>query len=306
MMEIVGNHNFELITKTNDENNHLMFESYESADYSKEIEKNEFSSSFTSIFLYSYLIYDSEESEKNKIYYNDSNDKIDIQKNSKIANTKITNSLSEENNNSDILKKKKSRGRKTKNSEERGTHNKNSFDNITRKIKVLPLKSFLNYFNNKIKDIYKESELKSSWKLEKLNQLQVSKANLEYNRIFFQKTLKEIFSENITSKWKIKDKDHNKRIINNLLNEEDETKRKIFEKILNSTFLDLLKYLRGEKEGLEYFEGLKFDELMWSKKIKDKNYYKEFIYTMNNIEKLIHEKKSRKRNIIKICIFINV
>ena len=202
--------------------------------------------------------------------------------------------------------KKKSRRRKTKDSEERGFHNKISFDNMTRKIKVLPLKSFLDYFNKKIKDIYKESELKSSWKLEKLNQLQVSKANLEYNRIFFQKTLKEIFSDNITSKWKIKDKDHNKRIINNLLNEEDETKRIIFEKILNSTFLDLLKYLRGEKEGLEYFEGLKFDELMWSKIIKGKNYYKEFIYTMNNIEKLIHEKKSRKRNIIKIYIFINV
>ena len=92
-----------------------------------------------------------------------------------------------------------------------------------------------------------------------------------------------------------KDTNHNKMIINNLLNEEDETKRKIFEKILNSTFLDLLKYLRGEKEGLEYFEGLKFDEFMLSNITKDENYYKKFINTMNNIEKLIYEKKSRKR-----------
>ncbi len=100
----------------------------------------------------------------------------------------------------------------------------------------------------------------------------MSKTNLEFNRIFFQKTLKEIFTDNITSKWKIKGKEHNKRIINNLLNEEDETKRIIFEKILNSTFLDLLKYLRGRKEGLEYFKGLKFDELMWSKIIKDEKH----------------------------------
>ena len=114
--------------------------------------------------------------------------------------------------------------------------------------------------------------MKSSWKLERLNQSQVSKANLEYNRIFFKKTLKEIFSDNITSKWKIKDKDHNKMIINNLLNEEDETIRKIFEKIIDSIFLDLLKYSRGEKEDLEYFEGLEFDEFMLSKITKDKNY----------------------------------
>ena len=124
----------------------------------------------------------------------------------------------------------------------------------------------------KKKDIYKDSELKSSWKLERLNQSQVSKANLEFNRIFFKKTLKEIFSDNITSKWKIKDKDHNKMIINNLLNEEDETIRKIFEKILDSIFLDLLKYSRGEKEDLEYFERLEFDEFMLSKITKDKNY----------------------------------
>ena len=305
-MDIVSNDNLKQITKVNDVNKYLKFESYESLDCKKEIEKIEFSSSFTSVFHYNFSIFDSEEPEINKIYYKEQNEKLVTEKNSTTANTKIINSSTKENNNSDILKKKKSRGRKTKYSEESGTHNKNSFDNMTRKIKVLPLKSFLDYFNNKIKDIYKDSKLKSSWKLEKLNQLQVSKANLEYNRIFFQKTLKEIFSDNITSKWKIKDKDHNKRIINNLLNEEDETKRKIFEKILNSTFLDLLKYLRGEKEGLEYFEGLKFDELMWSKIIKGKNYYKEFIYTMNNIEKLIHEKKSRKRNIIKIYIFINV
>ena len=294
-MEIVSNHNFEKITKANDENNSLKFESYESLNYKTEIEKFEFSTSFNSIFHYNFSTSDSEESERSKIYYNESNDIMGIKNNSKTANTKIISCLSEEDNNSNILKKKKSRGRKTKDSEERGTHNKESFDNLTRKIKVLDLKSFLDYFNNKIKDIYKDSESKSSWKLEKLNQSQVSKANLEYNRIFFKKTLKEIFSDTITSKWKKKDTNHNKMIINYLLNEEDETKRKIFEKILNSTFLDLLKYLRGEKEGLEYFEGLKFDEFMLSNITKDENYYKKFINTMNNIEKLIYEKKSRKR-----------
>jgi hypothetical protein len=294
-MTIVSNHNFEQIIKNNDENNYLKFESYESLYCKTEIEKIEFSTSFTSLFHYNFSTSDSEESEISKIYYNKLNDKISIQNNSKTANTKIISCLSPENINSNILKKKKSRGRKTKDSEERGIHNKESFDNMTRKIKVIVLKSFLDYFNNKIKDIYKDSESKSSWKLEKLNQSQVSKANLEYNRIFFKKTLKEIFSDTITSKWKKKDTNHNKMIINNLLNEEDETKRKIFEKNLNSTFLDLLKYLRGEKEGLEYFEGLEFDEFMLSNITKDENYYKKFIYTMNNIEKLIYEKKSRKR-----------
>ena len=163
-MDILSNDNLRQTTKNNDENNYTKFESYESLDCKTEIEKIEFSSSFTSVFHYNFSTFDSEEPEINKIYYKEQNEKLVTEKNSKTANTKIINSSTKENNNSDILKKKKSRGRKTKYSEESGTHNKNSFDNMTRKIKVLPLKSFLDYFNNKIKDIYKESELKSSWK----------------------------------------------------------------------------------------------------------------------------------------------
>ena len=54
------------------------------------------------------------------------------------------------------------------------------------------MKSFFNFFNNKIKEVYKDSEVKSLWGLKKLNQSQIKNSNIEYNRLFFEKSFFEI------------------------------------------------------------------------------------------------------------------
>ena len=256
---------------------------------------NEFSNSF----IESYKQYDESSIQGdtyfNKIYFFTKKKDEFFNKINKIKDTKQTNELSKEDLKNIYLFIKKAKGRKLKNSKEQGFHNKFTFDNIIRKIKAISMQSFFNFFNNKIKEVYKDSEIKSLWGLKKLNQSQIKNSNIEYNRLFFEKSLKDIFSDNITTKWKTEERDHNKKLIEKLLNEENKEKKIIFEKILNYKFIDIVKYLRGEREGLDELKGLDFDEYMWKKIKRDENYLKDFKNNMENIEKLIQNKKPRNR-----------
>ena len=254
---------------------------------------NEFSNSF----IESYKQYDESSIQGdtyiNKIYFFTKKNDEFFNKINKIKDTKQTNELSKEDLKNIHSHIKKAKGRKLKNSKEQGFHNKFTFDNIIRKIKAISMKSFFNFFNNKIKEVYKDSEVKSLWGLKKLNQSQIKNSNIEYNRLFFEKSLKDIFSDDITTKWKTEGRDHNKKLIEKLLNEENKGKKIIFEKILNYKFIDIVKYLRGEREGLDQLKGLDFDKYMWNKIKKDENYLIIFKNNMENIEKLIQNKKPR-------------
>ena len=254
---------------------------------------NEFSNSF----IESYKQYDEssiqDDTYFNKIYFFTKKKDELFNKINKTKDTKQTNELSKEDLKNIHSHIKKAKGRKLKNSKDQGFHNKFTFDNIIRKIKAISMQSFFNFFNNKIKEVYKDSEVKSLWGLKKLNQSQIKNSNIEYNRLFFEKSLKDIFSDDITTKWKTEGRDHNKKLIEKLLNEENKGKKIIFEKILNYKFIDIVKYLRGEREGLDQLKGLDFDKYMWNKIKKDENYLIIFKNNMKNIEKLIQNKKPR-------------
>ena len=167
--------------------------------------------------------------------------------------------------------------------ENKNEHNKYTFDNILRKI------------NSKLI-------------LYVMDHSKASNSNILFNRVFLNQTLKEIFSDNVSTKCKTQEIKHNKDIIQNLLNEEDDEKREYFEKILNYKFIDVVKYLRGEKEGLDELGGLEFYDVSWNKIQKDKNFYKYFLFNMANIEKLLQIKnprnrKKNKKGTIKIILF---
>ena len=264
-----------------------------------ENENDENINEFSNLFLESYKQYDEssiqDDTYFNKIYFFTKKKDELFNKINKTKDTKQTNELSKEDLKNIHSHIKKAKGRKLKNSKDQGFHNKFTFDNIIRKIKAISMQSFFNFFNNKIKEVYKDSEVKSLWGLKKLNQSQIANSNIEYNRLFFEKSLKDIFSDNITTKWKTEGRDHNKKLIEKLLNEENKEKKIIFEKILNYKFIDIVKYLRGEREGLDELKCLDFDEYMWNKIKKDENYLKDFKYNMENIEKLIQNKKPRNR-----------
>ena len=116
-------------------------------------------------------------------------------------------------------------------------HDNMSFDNIMRRIKNLITNSFLTFINKKIKEIYRDSNIK----LEKIEKFNNENTNIKFNREFFAKPIKDILSEKITSRCSTKNKDYNKKMINKLLKEENEEKKNIFVKSLNLKVIDLVK-----------------------------------------------------------------
>ena len=179
--------------------------------------------------------------------------------------------------------------------EDKIIHNEFKFDNITNRLKNNLMKSFLSFINKKIEEKYEFSEEMKDLKLYVQNNSLASNSNIKFNRDLINMTLKEIFSNKVSTKCKKVSQDQNKNAINNLLNDKDEERRNYFNEIFNLKFIDALKYLRGETEGLEIFEGLEFDKVCWNKIQKKENLLRYFTLLMSCYEKLWEERKPRNR-----------
>ena len=121
------------------------------------------------------------------------------------------------------------------------------------------------------------------------------KANIivDDNKLFLNKTLQEIFSENISRKYTNFPLNHNKNLINRLLNEENEEKKKYFNKLFNFTFIEVLHHFQG-KSVIKELCGLKTYKEVLKKYEDDKDYYENLLYHLTNFEEIINSKKSRK------------
>ena len=100
----------------------------------------------------------------------------------------------------------------------REKHTKYSCDNLKRECKHLVIENVMKFINNKIYEVYEgyidNGLLKK--KLFKLNQAQKTNADVEFNKIFINKTLKDILSQNITKQITLYDQDHNKKVIDKI------------------------------------------------------------------------------------------
>ena len=105
------------------------------------------------------------------------------------------------------------------------------------------------------------------------------------------KTLKDIFSQDISERFCKYSLDHNKNVIKSLTEEEDEIKRNYFINLFNLMFRDCLMNLNGDKkfEELEGFKNLTDikDYLMKKNEI---GYAKYFIYYISNFEKMLNKR----------------
>jgi hypothetical protein len=197
---------------------------------------------------------------------------------------------------------KKPKGRK-KNGEDstNSNHNKYSDDNSRRKIKRIIISELQDYINERIAYKYGndigEGMIKK--RLMKLCQNQISNASIGFNIDFLNKTLKDIFSEDVTGRITNYSSDRNKEVIQELINNKDLVKRDYFEGLFNLTFFDCLKYFRDddiEPHKLQYLEGFtKFNEIKdkFYKK-KDKNYINHISKYLKDYEKILFKKKPRK------------
>ena len=197
------------------------------------------------------------------------------------------------------FKEEKNYGRKKKLKEGSGEHNKFSDDNLIRRSKHFALESVWNYINKKIKILYSNESpnILKKKQLLKLSQKSAERSKVEYNKIFIYKTLGEIFSEDVSTRYSRFNINHNKNLIDNLLNEKDEKKRTTFQKIFKLTFLDCLKHFRGNVF-IEELDGMKkFDDYLNETDFgyNSDEYKKILKIFINNYEKIVMEKNPRKK-----------
>lgn len=190
---------------------------------------------------------------------------------------------------------KKLLGRKRKDSLTEGKHNKYSPDNLNRKIKGMVLNTLYHFTNSKIKKILKnEPDFdKKKDQLKKNEQSQIVNSNITFNKNFLNKTLEDIFSENISNKYKHYDLDHNKNLINKLMNDKNIKIRQFFHNLFSKTFLECLEHFRGTKNICE-LEGITtFDDIK-EKFQNDPDYLASLEYKLNHYEEILKNQKGRK------------
>ena len=175
-------------------------------------------------------------------------------------------------------------------------HDKFSDDNLIRKVKCTLIdilsslinKLFKKYYNNNINEKENKKELL------KMNQNQIISSKTDYNRNFINKTLKEIFSYRISTKYSKYSPEHNKNLINQVLEEKNRDIKIKFEIIFNLTFLDCLEHFRGTKY-IKELEGMTNLVELCNKFENEPDYTCQFKYFVNNFENIIFTKKLRNR-----------
>jgi hypothetical protein len=180
---------------------------------------------------------------------------------------------------------------------EKKPHTKFSYNNLTRECKHLVIENVMDIINEKINIVYDGDIGDGLFKkqLMKLNQEQKKNSSVEFNQIFLTKTLKDILSQNITKRIKFYKEDHNKVLINKLI----EDKKEEFESLFNLTFIDCLEHFIGNKkikelEGLTLFSELK--SVILEKYENDgESYYNNLEQFMKDFINIINNAKPRKR-----------
>ena len=215
-----------------------------------------------------------------------------------LGNNENTNSnFSNVDNQHDNSNNSKKLGRKRKNDGTQGKHNKFSKDITLVKIKTLIINELHKFINRKIEIILGndlgEGIVRKS--LMKLNGKQNSNASIEFNRNFLNKTLQDIFSENVTSRISLHVKDINKKIIDGLINDKNEKICNYFKGLFNLTFLDCLRYFRGENISTEYLKGLsRFSDYKRKKEeLEGKEYIEHLSTFLKNYEKKLFKKEHK-------------
>ena len=204
--------------------------------------------------------------------------------------------------NSDLISKDTSNsvedkklGKKISQKVKREENDKYSNDNLLRRAKTILFDSLLKYDNYIISKVYNDQigngiNIK---KLLKINHSQIKNINANYNRDLIKTSQGKIFSENISKRHTYFPEDHNKRLINKLLNETDEEKRKTFVNLFSKTLKECIQHIAGKKieelKGLERFYENEIIQLGEDDEVKKE--IKKFIV---NYETIINKKKPRK------------
>ena len=192
-----------------------------------------------------------------------------------------------------LLKKKRGRAKKGKNED---VHNKYSDDNMRRKCKHVTLENIMNFINDKIKEKYEGKIGKGilTKKLLIINQNQTTNATILFNKNFLNKTVENIFSEKISTRYTNYPPEHNRYVISSLINDNNnEERKKYFTNLFNLTFIECLKHFRGSL-AISELEGLTpFEQIDLKSKVEPE-YWEALKYYIDNYETITNNKRERK------------
>ena len=198
---------------------------------------------------------------------------------------------------SKLLNNKRFKDSYTKYKKSSKKHTKYSYDNLKRECKHLVIENVMKFINNKIYEVY-EGNIGNGLNIKrllKLNQSQKTNADVEFNKLFITKSLKEIFSQDITKQIKLYSQDHNKKVIEKIIEEKKEN----FENLFNLTFIDCVEHFIGNKNIVELNGLILFSELkeqIISKYDKDgETYYETLRLFLQEFENKIKRAKSRRK-----------
>ena len=188
----------------------------------------------------------------------------------------------------EVLLLQKKKGRKKKASNEQGIHDKFWEDNIIIKIKADTLNNrWLSIINEEIKKYgYNNNDI-----LFKIDYDIIKQINATFNRNLLNSKLKDILSYNIAKKYTNHKPNHNKILIEKLY------KNQKLKEIFDLTYLQFLKYLRGDDNYKDLLE-LKRQNIylqLEEGKENDENYIEKYNYILKNFEVIINSKKTRNR-----------
>ena len=181
------------------------------------------------------------------------------------------------------------------------THDKYSPDNIIKKIKVHLFHILIIFVNSELigSHVYKTSKLK------KLDYKIISNTNKEDNIIYLNMTLEELLSLEITKKYRTKNKNINKNIIQKMLkkrNDDEKIKEKI-DYIFKLKFTEWIDIFIMKKEGNINikFEGLHLllNEILKNNQM-DEKYFVNFVYLLYNFENWFLSKKNKTKKNAKL------
>jgi len=182
----------------------------------------------------------------------------------------------------------------TKTSKRNTQSTKYNYENIKRKIKHILLDCIINFLNKKLREIYNSKIGKGivQKQFKTLNQREKSESNIQFNKDFLHKTIGEIFSEKISSRFTNYNPYHNKNLVNSLLNENNLSIQYYFKKLFSLTFLEYLQNFRGSKNIPELMDMPSIDEVLENYS-NDPEYIENLHHYFDNYENITNNKRSR-------------
>ena len=178
-------------------------------------------------------------------------------------------------------------GRKRKGSSDIGDHTKNSSDNIMKKITLL----YFDYLVKSINEILKDNNLDYSFI--KLSSSFIDTLKRETILKYLDMTLEKILSQDISSKYSLKEREYNKKIMEEILENFNDLKD-----IFELKFRDWInEFIMAKEPGIN--NGFRFKGLVGllskilGKYKNDEQYCVDFVYLMYHYEKWFKNRRVR-------------